>query len=53
MDISDEHHAGTPEGSPQPPPAAAPERHTDWMSYAVALIQQAAPTAADFIQAEG
>ncbi|GAB2853230.1 hypothetical protein [Hymenobacter ruber] len=34
-------------------PASLPQRCADWISYAVAVIQQAAPTAADFTQAEG
>ena len=42
MNIPDEHHAGTPEnGQPaQPADAAVPERHTDWISYAVSVAQQ-------------
>jgi hypothetical protein len=34
-------------------PASLPQRHADWISYAVAVIQQAAPTATDFTQTEG
>ena len=29
-------------------PAAQSPRHADWISYAVAVTQQAAPTATDF-----
>ena len=32
------------------PPASLPQRCADWISYAVAVIQQAAPTAADFTE---
>ena len=31
-------------------PASLPQRCADWISYAVAVIQQAAPTAADFTE---
>ncbi|GAB3875397.1 hypothetical protein GCM10028824_30680 [Hymenobacter segetis] len=31
-------------------PASLPQRHADWISYAVAVIQQAAPTASDFTE---
>ena len=34
-------------------PASLPQRYADWISYAVAVIQQAASTAASFAQAEG
>jgi len=34
------------------PPVSLPQRCADWISYAVAVIQQAAPTS-DFPQAEG
>ena len=42
MDISEQHHGSTPKGNhPEPrPEAAAPERHTNWISYAVAVVQQ-------------
>ena len=32
------------------PPASLPQRCADWISYAVAVIQQAAPTATDFTE---
>ena len=34
-------------------PASLPQRCADWISYAVAVIQQATPNAADFAQAKG
>ena len=34
------------------PLTSLPQRCADWISYAVAVVQQAAPTAADFTQAE-
>ena len=33
-------------------PASLPQRCADWISYAVAVIQQATPGPADFTQAE-
>ncbi|MBH8570776.1 hypothetical protein KB206_17920 [Microvirga sp. STS02] len=43
----------SPENHQPDQPASLPQRCADWISYAVAVIQQAAPTAADFTQAEG
>ena len=34
------------------PPTSLPQRCADWISYAVAVIQQAAPGPADFAQTE-
>ena len=43
----------TPENQQPEQPAGQPPRHADWISYAVAVVQQAAPTAADFTQTQG
>jgi hypothetical protein len=41
MIITEKKRAGTPETSQEPrTEAAAPQRHTDWISYAVAVTQQ-------------
>jgi hypothetical protein len=41
MNISEERRTAAPEISQKPrPEAAAPQRHTDWISYAVAVTQQ-------------
>ncbi|UOQ97787.1 hypothetical protein MUN81_21490 [Hymenobacter sp. 5317J-9] len=47
--------AGPAQPSSQPPQPETPQppRFTDWISYGVAVIQQAAPTAADFTPAGG
>ena len=42
----------TAENHQPEPPASLPQRCADWISYAVAVVPQAAPTAADFTQAE-
>ncbi|MCI1189966.1 hypothetical protein MON38_21285 [Hymenobacter sp. DH14] len=44
--------AASPENHQPEQPASLPQRCADWISYAVAVIQQAAPTAADFVPAE-
>ncbi|WP_460609654.1 hypothetical protein [Hymenobacter terrigena] len=41
--------ASTENHQPEPP-ASRPQRHADWISYAVAVIQQAAPTATNFTE---
>ncbi|WP_457070679.1 hypothetical protein [Hymenobacter sp. UYAg731] len=43
----------SPENHQPEPPASLPQRYADWISYAVAVIQQAAPTAAEFNPTEG
>lgn len=45
--------SATPATQQPEPPASLPQRCADWISYAVAQIRQAAPTAADFAQADG
>ena len=55
MTISEDHYtssAGPSESCQSEQSASLPQRCADWISYAVAMIQQAAPTAADFTHAE-
>jgi len=33
-------------------PASLPQRYADWISYAVAVVQQAAPTAFELTQTQ-
>ena len=44
--------SASPENHQSEPLASLPQRCADWISYAVAMIQQVAPTAADFTPAE-
>ena len=56
MTILEDHYtgsAGPSENCQSEQPASLPQRCADWISYAVAVIQQAASTAASFAQAEG
>lgn len=50
MNISDDRQTGTPENNSQPEQreAAKPSRHADWISYAVAVTQQAPSTGTNF-----
>ena len=42
--------SASPENHQPEQPASLPQRCADWISYAVAVIQQAAPTATDFTE---
>jgi hypothetical protein len=42
----------SPENHQPDQPASLPQRCADWISYAVAVTQQAAPAAADFTQTD-
>ena len=40
--------ASTPENRQPEQSASLPQRYADWISYAVAVVQQAVPTSVDF-----
>lgn len=55
MTIPEDHYTsptGPSENCLPEQPASLPQRCADWISYAVVVIQQAAPTASEFTQTQ-
>ncbi|GAA4039672.1 hypothetical protein GCM10022409_26780 [Hymenobacter glaciei] len=53
MNTSNDHYTSlTAAANKHQPEEPAPQRYADWISYAVAVVQQAAPTTPDFTQTE-